>query len=79
MPSTFQKGDIVSLIADNPILGLKAGDLGVIWLVYDLMPDIYEVTFGEGKDAFDMATYEEEIQAVAPAALVDETPFSNKR
>jgi hypothetical protein len=58
----FDEGQSVSLRQDRPNLGLKAGDIGVIWARYANEPPSYEVTF---KDAagqeFDMTLAEDEL------------------
>lgn len=58
----FSEGARVALKSDNPQLGLVAGDIGMIWALYDTQPPAYEVTFcsQEGGE-FDALMYEEEL------------------
>jgi hypothetical protein len=61
----FHEGQSVSLLADYPALGLKAGDTGVVWAAYATDPASYEVTFRhQSGDAFDMTVGEIEIAAI---------------
>lgn len=68
----FREGASVALKDDNPVLGLRAGDQGVVWALYDVRPRAYEVTFQtqEG-EAFDVLIAEDEL-----AASVAETPLN---
>jgi hypothetical protein len=61
----FREGQSVSLRTDYPALGMKAGDIGVVWAAYTTDPTSYEVTFRHaGSDAFDMTVTEGDLAAV---------------
>ncbi len=59
----FQEGETVAVKANYPSLGLRAGDTGTVWALYQSEPPAYEVTFRDrdGRE-FDMTVYEEEIE-----------------
>ena len=61
----FTEGACVAIKADNPALGLTAGDTGKVWALYDTQPPAYEVTFcSQGGNEFDALMYEEELVEV---------------
>ncbi len=60
----FHEGHSVSLRADFPALGLKAGEIGVVWATYATAPVSYEVTFRRSGDEFDMTVTESDLVAV---------------
>ena len=62
----FAEGQTVALKEDNTQLGLRAGDQGVIWALYDHDPPMYEVTFktDDGLE-IDFSVAEDEIRAVS--------------
>ena len=61
----FHEGQCVSLGADYPALGMKAGEIGVVWAIYATDPASYEVTFRRsGDDEFDMTATEGDLVAV---------------
>ena len=61
----FSEGEVVALREDYPILELRAGDTGVIWMLYDTEPPAYDVTFRASNGrAFDMVVNEDEIAAL---------------
>ena len=58
----FSEGDTVALTEAHPTLGLSAGDIGVIWVLYNTTPPAYDVTFcGADGKKFDMVLEEEEL------------------
>jgi len=58
----FHEGAAVALRQDNPTLGLKAGDEGIVWALYDVRPPAYEVTFQVNNgEAFDALVGEDEL------------------
>jgi hypothetical protein len=60
----FHEGQKVAIRGDCPRLGLRTGDIGVIWALYDIEPPSYEVTFTRtNEEAFDMTLSEDEITA----------------
>lgn len=60
----YGEGTIVALKDDNPTLGLKAGDRGTVWALYDVRPPAYEVTFQSHEGgAFDTLVGEDELTA----------------
>ena len=65
----FLEGQYVSLRADYPDLGMKAGEIGVVWAAYATDPPSYEVTFRRsGDDQFDMTIAERDLVAADPTA-----------
>lgn len=64
----FAEGAVVALKNDKPDLDMKAGDIGVVWALYEMQPPMYEVTFRDrsGQD-FDMTMEEDEIVEVVDA------------
>lgn len=58
----FAEGDAVALVGDYPNLGLSAGAVGTIWVMYTTTLPCYEVTW-QDKDGldFDMTMEEEEL------------------
>jgi hypothetical protein len=72
MVYTFHCGETVALVDDHPLLDLKAGDTGLVIVLYAMEPPAYEVTFCDldGKE-FDCLMYEEELAkiTVSPDAL----------
>ncbi|MGI4788624.1 MAG: DUF4926 domain-containing protein [Janthinobacterium lividum] len=61
----FSEGDLIALREDYPVLGLRAGDKGIVWMLYDTEPPAYDVTFSAPNGrSFDMVVNEEEIEAV---------------
>ncbi len=65
----FTEGATVAIKNDNPQLGLVAGDTGIVWVMYDIQPPAYEVTFSpQNGDEFDALMYEEEL--AEPAAVI---------
>jgi len=60
----FREGEAVSLRADHPALGIKAGEIGVVWAAYATEPASYEVTFRRSDDdEFDMTVMEGDLLA----------------
>ncbi len=58
----FAEGATVAVKSDNPQLGLVAGDMGVVWALYDITPPAYEVTFSpQNGEEFDALMYEQEL------------------
>src|SRR5438105_1307127 len=55
----YHEGETVAVRQDWAELGLKAGDTGTIWALYNIEPPAYEVTFrtSEG-ESFDMTLTE---------------------
>ena len=64
----FAEGAVVAVKSDNYQLGLFAGDMGVVWALYEIEPPAYEVAFSprEGEE-FDALMYEQEL--AEPAAI----------
>lgn len=59
----FDGCEIVRLKEDHPDDNLKAGDCGLIWGVYDLVPPLYEASFVDESGEFvDMMFQEEEVE-----------------
>ena len=65
----FHEGQKVSIKEDRPAGGIRAGDIGKIWALYDTNPVHYEVTFraSDGRDV-DITLGENELDAVPPQA-----------
>lgn len=62
----FREGQNVQLARDYPALGLKSGDKGTIWALYDVQPPSYEVTFrGPNGEPLDMTVEEPELLAAS--------------
>ena len=58
----FTEGASVALTEDHPSLGLRAGDVGVVWVMYTTSPPAYDVTFpGVNGEEFDMVLEEDEL------------------
>ena len=61
----FQVGQSVALTEDHPALGLRAGDKGTVWALYDTEPAAYEVTFRDrGGLEFDVTLAQDELEAM---------------
>lgn len=61
----FCGNEIVRLLQDHPDDGLKAGDCGVIWGVYDFEKPFYEASFyNRNGDFTDMMFAEKEVEEV---------------
>jgi hypothetical protein len=61
----FHEGQSVSLRIDYPALGMKAGEVGVVWAAYATDPASYEVTFRHADtDTFDMTVTEGDLLAI---------------
>jgi hypothetical protein len=71
MKSQFEEGQTVAVRDDYPELDLKAGDVGVIWVFYDITPPAYEVTFCTRGEKFDMTMQEEELTSATTGAVSD--------
>lgn len=64
----FAEGEAVAATEEYPLIGLKPGDVGIIWALYTTTPPGYEVTFQtEDNEPFDITMSEEELVA-APEA-----------
>ena len=64
----FSEGDSVALTEDHPSLGLRAGDIGIVWMMYTTTPLAYDVTFsGINGEDFDMVLEEDEL--TVPSAI----------
>ncbi len=64
----FAEGASVALTEDHPSLGLRAGDIGIIWVMYTTTPPAYDVTFSSANgEKFDMVLDEDEL--TVPSAL----------
>ena len=60
----FAEGEAVSATEEYPLIGLKPGDVGIIWALYTTTPPGYEVTFQtEDGELFDITMSEEELVA----------------
>ena len=79
----FDLGDIVRLRADEPDLGLKAGDCGVVWVAYEGVkgifegdPIFYEADFigGDGPRCAHMFRDDDVERVVRP----EDTPFPER-
>jgi hypothetical protein len=58
----ISEGATVKLLEDQPDLGLKAGDQGRAWCIYNTDPPSYEVTFFDEKgQEFDITMDEEDL------------------
>ena len=58
----FAEGESVALTEDHPSLGLSAGDVGVVWVMYTTTPPAYDVTFSDADgEKFDMVLEEDEL------------------
>ena len=71
----FWGGEIVAFLHDKPKDGIRVGDPGWVWGVYDLNPPVYEATFTTGDgDEIDVMFQADEVYLVAQAPEVDATP-----
>ncbi len=62
----FAEGEAVAATEEYPLIGLKPGDVGIIWALYTTTPPAYEVTFQtEDGRPFDITMSEDELVAVA--------------
>jgi len=72
----FWGDEIVRLKQDHPDGGLKAGDCGVVWGVYDFKPPFYEASFfDENGHNTDMMFGEQDVEEVLD---IKSTPFPEK-
>ncbi len=64
----FAEGNAVVLTGDYPNLGLSAGAVGTVWVMYTTTPPCYEVTWKD-KDGLDldMTMDEEELVELGSA------------
>jgi hypothetical protein len=61
----FKEGETIALSEDHPLRDLKAGDTGVVVVLYMTEPPAYDVTFcGPDRQEFDGLMYEEELTSV---------------
>ncbi len=72
MQNKFREGERVILKRDQPGMGLRAGDLGVVWTRYADEPPAYEITFRDATGSeFDVTLSEEELAATdAPSVAL---------
>lgn len=64
----FAEGEAVALTEDHPSLGLRAGDVGVVWVMYTTTPPAYDVTFSDADgEKFDIVLEEDEL--TVPSAI----------
>ena len=72
----FEGNEIVRLKQDHPDDGLKSGDCGVVWGVYDMEPPLYEASFfDQSGNHTDMMFVEQDVEEVLDIAQV---PFLEK-
>jgi hypothetical protein len=72
----FWGNEIVRLKKDRPDAGLKAGDCGVVWGVYDMKPPLFEASFfDENGENTDMMFEEQDVEEVLD---IKEATFSEK-
>ena len=58
----YKEGQRVAIRESRSALGLKAGDTGGVWAIYDLESPEYEVTFhGPDGSRFDVTLTDEEL------------------
>ena len=58
----FRKSAEVAVREDHPDLGLRAGDSGIVWALYDTNPPAYEVAFRDADGVeFDFLMEQDEL------------------
>jgi len=67
----FDGGEFVRLILEDPVIedpgsGVKVGDCGVVWGVYDAEPPFYEATFvTQSGELSDLMFYENAVELLS--------------
>lgn len=76
MTFKYREGEAVRIKEDRPALGLRAGDIGVVWALYEMDSPAYEVSFrNAGGDDFDLTASEDElVSALAPSSFSVASP-----
>ncbi len=62
MTFKYREGEAVRIKEDRPVLGLHAGDIGVVWALYEMDQPTYEVSLRTpGGVDFDLTASEGEL------------------